>query len=357
MQVEQEELADVEARLYQQNGLKAAIAVAILCVPLLTMWYWIYQLNDTFAPVMLVVSGALAGIAVRIYGRGYNAAFGIIAFLAHAAIVAAASLLGLSLGKGQTLLAFILLGLYVAGAWLAVYIGIIGVPFQLHRAFYVLTEQAPHPANLHLKNRCFLVAPVTLLLCSLTLWVSMLALTGFDTFKTLESAYIREQQERETLEAKALDVTSASLQTLSTEEAMRHAYAYFNGYMPAKRGYLHSQYPKSEYKAKRILSFLIEERNYARAKFVLGRLNYNENGITLIQQAADDGDQFAKIHIATEFGCYGDTTEATQLLNMLSKTLSEKRAQDEIYSILSSGFEQVCAEFTTSDFSLMYIED
>ena len=92
-----------------------------------------------------------------------------------------------------------------------------------------------------------------------------------------------------------------------------------------------------------------------RAKFILGRLTYNENGLSLIQQAADEGDIYAKIHVASEFGCYGEPDKAKQLLNMLAKTTIDKSALDEIYSVLSVGFEQVCAEYRIPDFAQMYI--
>ena len=75
----------------------------------------------------------------------------------------------------------------------------------------------------------------------------------------------------------------------------------------------------------------------------------------MIQEAANEGDIYAKIHIATEFGCRGDAKKATDLLNLLAKTTSKKSAQNEIYSILTVSFKRICAEYKRPDFSHMYI--
>jgi hypothetical protein len=356
LDIERQDLQEVEAKLNRQNGLKAAFVVAIWSVPLLALWYWIFQLNDLFAPVMLTLSGAIIGIAVRFHGRGFTRIFSVIAFLAHFAVVVAAFLLGLSLGEGQTVRAVVLFGFYTVGAWSSIYLGRIPIPFIQHKAFYVLTEKTQHPSSKLIKNRWFVVAPLTVVFCGLTMYFTMIALVGVETYRTAQSKYISEQKQRNDLEAKAIDVTPANLETLSDKEAMRYAYAFFKGYLPSRTGRSYSEYPKSEYKAKRILSFLIEERRHTRAKFVLGLLTYDENGTLLIQQAVDEGDIFAKIHGATEFGCYGKTEKATHLLNLLAKTIDDKSAQNEIYSILSTGFERVCEEYKNPDFSVMYIE-
>lgn len=354
MQVEQREVADVEAKLNRQHGLKAAVAIAVWSAPILAFWYWLYLLDDRFAPLMLAVSGALTGLLVRYYGRGYTLLFSVLAFLAHLLLVIAALMFGLSLGEGQSVRAFILVGLYAMGAWAAVYSGRVGVPFELHRAFYVLAEQASHHSSKRLRNRWFIVVPVAMALGTVTLSLTLVTLTGVEIFRTTASQQVMAQQQRDAFEAQAIDVTSLNLQTLSTEEAMRYAYAYFNGALPNKKGNRYSSYPKSEYKAKRILSFLIEERDNPRAKFVLGKLNYQDSGNTLIRQAAEQGDSFAKIAVATEFACYGEPDKAKTLLNMLARTVSEKSAQNEIYAVLNTDFAQVCEEFNSPDFALMY---
>lgn len=355
MQVEQREIADVEAKLNRQHGVKAAIAIAVCSVPILVFWYWLYLLDYRFAPLMLAISGALGGVIVRYYGRGYTPLFSVLAFLAHLLLVIAALMFGLSLGEGQSVRAFILVGLYAIGAWAAVYLGRAGVPFELHRAFYVVAEQASHHSSKRLRNQWFVAVPVAIALGTVTLTLTLFTLTGFEIFRTTASQQVTAQQQRDAFEAQAIDVTSVNLQTLSTEEAMRYAYAYFNGELPNKKGNRYSNYPKSEYKAKRILSFLIEERDYPRAKFVLGKLNYQESGTALIRQAAEDGDSFAKIAVATEFACFGEPDKAKTLLNMLARTISEKSAQNEIYAVLNTDFAQLCEEFNFPDFSLMYI--
>ena len=355
MQVNQQEIDGVEAKLQRQHGIKAAIAGAFWAIPVLVLWYVSYQINDSFAPLMLAISGILVGFAVRFHGQGYTPSFGIIAFLTHLAVVIAAFLFGMSLGEGQTVLAVMLAGFYVAGAWAAVYIGRARIPFTQHRAFYLLTEQTPHPSHKRLRNRWFLTVPVSVILTCGTLSASLFTLASIDFINTSVSHAQRESEQRDALEQKAIDVTSEHLATLTNDEAMRHAYAYFHGFLPSKKGARYSRYPKSEYKSKRILSFLAQEREDARAQFILGRLTYAEEGGALIQQAADNGDSFAKIHQATEFGCFGNTRRATELLNLLAKTVTEASAKQEIDSILHTGFDSVCAEFSRPDFAMMYI--
>lgn len=355
MQVKQQEIDAVEAKLDGQNGFKAALATVFWSVPLLVLWYWLYLFDDRFAPVMLALSGAVVGIVVRLYGRGYLLSFAIIAFLAHLLVVIAAFMFGLSLGEGQSVRAFILVGLYGIGAWSAAYLGRVTIPFEQHRAFYLLTEQASHKSSQRLKNRWFLIVPVAVLGGCLSLSATLFGLTGFEMFRASQSHHENRMAEREAYEARAIDVSSHYLNTLSTEDALLHAFAFFSGHLPNKSGHRYTRYPKSDYKAKRVLSYLSEERGNVRAKFILGRLTYNENGLSLIQQAANEGDIYAKIHVATEFGCYGEPDKATQLLNMLAKTNDEKRALEEIYSILSVSFEQICAEYRTPDFAQMYI--
>jgi hypothetical protein len=155
VEVNQQEIDAVDAKLNGQHGLKAALAVAFWTVPILVLWYWLYLYDDRFAPVMLALSGAAIGIVVRFYGRGYQLSFAAMALLAHLAVVVAAFMFGLSLGEGQSVRAFILVGLYGAGAWSAAYVGRLTIPFEQHRAFYVLTEEAAHNSSRRLRNRWF----------------------------------------------------------------------------------------------------------------------------------------------------------------------------------------------------------
>ena len=57
MEVNQQEIDAVDAKLNGQHGLKAALAVAFWSVPILVLWYWLYLYDDRFAPVMLALSG------------------------------------------------------------------------------------------------------------------------------------------------------------------------------------------------------------------------------------------------------------------------------------------------------------
>lgn len=357
MHIDQQEHALVENRLNRQNGLVAATAVAFWAMPVLALWYWLYQIDDRFAPLMMVASGALIGLAVRFHGRGYTSAFALIAFAAHLCVVAAAMLLNLSLGEGQSLLAFIFVALYVAGAWSAAFIARVTIPFHLQKAYFALTEQRQHSSITFLKNRWYIAVPVTLVLTAATLVLTMFVLAGVDQYSDRVLAEVSAQQQKEMAESRAIDVTTTSLEALSTDDAMRHAYAFFHGYLPSPSGRRYSDYPQSEYKAKRVLAYLAEERGEPRAAYVLGRLNYNEDGMKLIKTAANGGDIYAKIHLAAEFGCYGEQNRAKDLLHRLDKLTESKRAHNEIASILTAGFTQVCAEFESPDFAFMYLQD
>ena len=72
MKVAQHELDRVDLKLNKQNAFLAALGGAFWTMPILFAWFFVFQNFPKFAPLMLVLSGILIGIAVRLHGRGYS---------------------------------------------------------------------------------------------------------------------------------------------------------------------------------------------------------------------------------------------------------------------------------------------
>lgn len=355
MQVEQKLLENVDSKLNGQNALKAALLVSVWCLPILTAWYWVYHNAGSAVPIFLFASGALIGLAVRIHGKGFTPLFSLLAFLAHLLIVLGAFSLGLVLGEGQTLSAVILLGLYLAGAWTASFLGRHQVPFLEQRAYFKLAESTQHPSSLDLKNRWFVAIPTMGIACVISLFVGVFGLYSLDEYTRFVEPIVAEQEARQTLDNRAIDVSPSTLEKLSSEKALRHVYAFTTGEYINSRGYFVNRYPRSVYKAQTILKFLVENRQHTRAKFLLGLLTYKNNGPELIQEAADEGDLYAKIHIAAQFACYGKPDMARDLLNRLHRTTKEKYPRARIKRILAIGFAPVCDETREYPMSVEFV--
>lgn len=354
MKIEQHELDSVEKKLNKQNALKAALAVSLWCMPIFVSWYLVFQFYSQFAPIYLLVSGALVGLAVRLHGKGYSVLFSIIAFLAHALLVASAFQYNLLLAPGDSIWAIFLLGLYASGAWLSAYIGRIQVPFLEHKAFYQLDQQNKHSSSKKLINRWFVALPIVVPLCASLLVFSMFVLIIIDESTALAEANQQTQQKRKAFNSRAIDVRPESLKNLSVKQALVHAYAFHTGQLPNDFGYNISKYPKSTFKAMTILKYLSEKRNTARAKYILGLLTIENNGTLLIREAANEGDNYAKLHVATQYACNGKPAIATDLLRRLKSTMRDDLVLNQIDQVLSFGFDEACDEENSSLFLLEY---
>ena len=113
------EIEKLEVKLNKQNAFLAALGGAFWTMPILFAWFFVFQNFPKFAPLMLVLSGILIGIAVRLHGRGYTKRFSVVAFILHLSTVLIAVDFGILL-EGK-LWAIILFGLYFIGAWSAVF--------------------------------------------------------------------------------------------------------------------------------------------------------------------------------------------------------------------------------------------
>ena len=352
MNVTQNELETVEGKLNKQNALKAAIACSFWCIPLLITWYFLFQMNGQIAPIFLIITGALVGALVRFHGKGYTALFSGLAVILHALLVLSAFLLDLVLAPGETIWAVVLLGTYVFGAYLALIISRIQIPFHEHKAYYQLAEVNEHVSAKKLKNRWFIALPISVLLSGSFLIGSTIVLYAMNGYLMLEQATVKAEQKRETFEDKAISLDSAMLKSMSTKNALIHAYAFYSGQLSDEYGYFKSRYPKSTYKTNTILKFLVETRDNARAKFLLGSLTLEDNGLLLIREAANKGDIYAKIYVALQFACNGKADMATDLLTRLKGTTRDKLALKQIDKVFSIGFEDACNDKYTPPFLL-----
>jgi hypothetical protein len=352
MKIEQAQLDKVEAKLNKQNALLAVLGTGFWTITFIALWYFVYLYNPTFSPVMLLLSGALVGLAVRFHGKGLTGVFSLIAVLFHTSIVLVAFSLNIVL-EGTTW-AFLLFGLYAAGVVLAKKVSRIEVPFEEHRAYSYLTYPELHACNKKLKNRWFVVLPVLLVT---TIFASYIAITGIvflNEYQALLQQEQQVQQQRNDSQNKEIDITPTALEQRSNHEILLYSYAYNSGLLFNKRGRRSEVFPRSEYKARALLKYLVKYRDNARAKFILGFLTVDKNGGSLIQAAVEQNDQYARIYSAIQFGCYSNEDLGTQLLKKLKNTASDDYTREEISSILYLGIKEACIDLEQPEFMLSY---
>ena len=352
MKIEQSQLDKVEARLNQQNAMAAVLGTALWIIPLITLWYVVYLYNPKFSPIMLLLSGFLIGVAVRIHGKGLTGIFSLIAILFHSSIVIVAFSLNIVL-EGTTW-ALLLFGLYIAGVIVAKKVSRIEVPFEEHRAYTQLTSPERHISSKKLKNTWFVIFPTLLTMLALTSYLSLVSIMFFSEYKTLVQQEHQSKQQSQYLQNKEIDMLPQALDTRSTHDILLYSYAYYSGFLFRKKGGGSEVFPHSEYKAITLLKYLVESRDNARAKFILGFLIGNTKGSALIQAAADQNDKYAQIYLAVHFGCYSDEALAIELLKKLLKTSNEAYIQQEISAILYLDFKEACIDLEQPEFTLSY---
>jgi hypothetical protein len=353
--IEQKLLDKVELRLDRQNSITASLVAAFWIFPILLIWQFSYSYNPNFGPVMLLLSGVLMGLVVRFSGKGLGRLFSILAFLTYSWIVFLA--LSLNIIIGSTIWGIILFGLFAVGAGFAIYLARIEVPFTEHRAHTYLTATNRHASDRKLKNRWFIALPTLVVASIFTSYIAIVVLTLFNDYQNQDDEYKFAQKQRQVSQNKEIDVTPASLQKRSTKEILRYAYAYHAGLLFNKNLTFSEQFPRSEYKAKTILKYLANEQNNARVKFILGKLSDGTNARTLLQEAAGQGDKYAQIYSAIEYGCYTDPDRGIEMLGRLGKISNEKYVQSEIESILYVGIEEVCIELDEPKFLFEYLKN
>lgn len=356
VEVTQKELAEVDKLLSKQNALKAGVLGSLWCVLSLWLWYFTYLQVPDIAATFILISGLVIGGAVRMHGRGYTIVFSLIAFLLHALLIYAAVLLNILLPPGSLVWASVLLGMCAGGAWLAVFTARKKIPFELHRAFFRLTEIEPHSSYKTMKNRWFISLPVMAVLSSGLMLVSTSFLYVFDIAIEAKQAEEFVAQRQESFENIAISVEVNDLDKLTTKVALRHAYAFYSGTLLNKYGYFESYYPSSTYKAKTILKYLVSERQEPRAKFILGMMTIEEDGISLVREASNDGDSYARIYDALRFACNGNNKMATDMLTRYKNTNRDPYIARHIESIFEYGFHDACDESRVDPFQAEFVK-
>lgn len=355
MKIDQAQLDRVETKLNKQNALRAVFATAFWTMPFLTIWYFVYLYNPSFSPVMLLLSGFLVGFSVRIHGKGMTGLFSLIAIIVHSIIVLVAFSLNIVL-VGTTW-AFLLFSLYAAGTLAAKKVARIEVPFEEHRAYSFLTSLAPHASSKALKNSWFITLPTLLITATLSSYIAIISILFFIEYQTLSQNEEQNQQQKEFVQNKEIDITPAALDKRTNHEILLYSYAYHSGLRFNKRGMRVEVFPRSEYKALTILKYLVEHRDNARAKFILGFLTEGAKGGSLIQAAVEQNDKYARIHSAVSFGCYADENLANELLRKLRASSREEYIKQEIEAILYIGIKEACLDLEQPDFLLSYAKN
>jgi hypothetical protein len=357
MHVEQNLLDSVSEKLKTQNAIRASLICPIFTPVFLVLWYALVEVDTTLAPVMLTLSGVLIGAIVRVFGKGYGFVFSIIGLCNHLLLVLAAFALDLTMIPNNTLWATVYFLFYTSGAALSVYLSKTRVAFYEHKAYYKLVELNRHNSFKMVKNRWFVAVPIASISTFITLSITAVVVSEyrFQNEKQEEVAKLNLAYEQKN--NRAIDVSPSSLSSISTELALKHAFAFYKGYFPAKSWQKTKPYPRSSYKTKTILNFLINARNEARAKFILGIIELKAGGIALIVEAAKQGDIYAKIFQAKQFGCEKETQLAIKKLNVLRTITTQQNELAYITEVLDEGFnEQTCdMDFNMPDFLMEYV--
>lgn len=355
MNINPDTLIAVEQKLSRQNALLPALIMPFWCVIVIILWYVAYQYNDDIAPLFLCVSGVILGLLVRLHGKGYTKLFSVIGFLSHLLVTAAAVSLNIFLGVNETVWAVILVGLYVFGACGAVILARRHIPFEQHNAFFKLTEMEQHSSIKETKNRWFVALPCFIALALVLMYIVIVNIFMFDIGKKHLEHENKIQQRQQAFENIAIEVDKSSLDKLSNREALRHAYAFYSGSLVNAEGRPYKNYPRSTYKAKTILNYLVRERNNARAKIILYVIEDNTARFKYVSEAAEQGDIYAKIESARLFGCNGGEALAPKTLQRLQKQARNKNVKWHIHRILYDGFPATCEDETLNYFSVYHV--
>jgi hypothetical protein len=353
--IEQKLLDKVESRLGRQNSIFASLGAAFWVLPALIIWQMAYSYNPNFGPVMLLFNGILIGLVVRFVGKGLSRLFSVLAFFTYSWVVFLA--LSLNIIVGSLIWGVMLFGLFAVGAGIAIYLARIEVPFVEHKAYTYLTSVKVHASNKNLKNRWFIALPILIIASAFMSSIAIIALTLFDDYQNQQKEYEFEQRQRQVSQNQEIDITPDALEKRKSKDILRYAYAYHEGVLFNKNETFDEPYPRSEYKAKTILKYLANERNNARAKFILGLLTEGAKARTLLQEAVDQGDKYAQVYSAVEYGCYTDPDTAKQMLARLRRVSSEKYVLKEIESILYVGFDELCSELAEPKFLWEYVSN
>lgn len=351
MNIEQELLDKVELKLVQQNALSAVLGASLWAISGIILWYLVYSYNPSYGSIMLLLNGIFVGLVIRFLGRGMTPLFSVIALLTHSWLTFIAFDFGIVLSG--TTWAISIFGLYAAGAGLAMHIARINVPFHEHRAFDYLAPT--HAKKKTIKNSWLSTLIALVLAVGLASCIAIFGILFFSEYKNLQLA--NERQQSDLTQNREIDITVKGLENRPTKEILLYAFAYHMGVLFNEKGTKSQPFNRSKYKANAVLKYLIKYRDNRRAKFILGFLTGGVNGKLLFEEALAQGDEYAKIYSAIEFGCKSDKNLAIKHLNSLRNLFRAEYLRQEIDSILYIGFNDVCSDIEYPEFSLSFVQN
>lgn len=346
---------NVLEKITKQNALAAALGAVFWCIPILVLWMFVYELKPAAATVMLWLSGALIGLAVRFHGRGYERLFAVIGFVSHACIVLIAW--DFQIVIGGNVLSVILIGIYVLGAWSAAYLSRINISMHDYKAFDAFFACPDYLQQKKLKNRWFVVLPLVLVLTFVVGYIVAIAVLIFQEGQYIKNEKNQQAQHAADFRDKHIDTSDEALAAISQHKALTYAFAYHSGRQFDVQGRYLGKYPQDSYQAQLILRYLAEQKSNPRAQFILGKILDSKKGDALIEQAQQGGDTFARLYSIYEFGCYMDTKKGRQLLNSFAKNIEEQSVKIDIHGMLSDDFNNHCQVLDNPEFDYRYIKD
>lgn len=349
MDVEPSSLEIVSKKIKNQSAISACFGATLWSIFTLALWYFVYLYFPQFSTMMLVLNGAVIGLAARFHGRGLSSLFSLIALTTHTWI----SYLALSLGIvfNGTTWGVILLGCYVMGAIFSITLSRINIPFEDHRAHSQLNILNKRENKPKLYNQWFVVMPILLLILAGSSFIT----SSFIYVYSEDVEVARKQSLKNKLTNKEIDITPQGLKDLKSRDILIYSYAYHTGILFNSKGTGSQAFVKSKYKSKILLKYLIDQRNNLRAKFIFGHLMNDAAGDILVKEAAKEGDKYAQVYSLIDYGCTSDANKAKELLSDLSNRTPIEYIQEEIESVLYFGFPDACLDDDEHEYLLSHI--
>ncbi|KZN28966.1 hypothetical protein N480_09365 [Pseudoalteromonas luteoviolacea S2607] len=348
----EERLKQVEERLNRQELLGASLGSVIGAAISIAVWFQVYMFNPKLGVLMLPVSGAVIGLFVRFFGRGYLEWFSTIACMVYAITTLVAWYMEIVIGGHIPLI--VLAGLFFAGGGVANYFAKLSMPIVLEEAFerLKLSDNFPEKGT-NIKGITAVIFSSTLAL-GVTYGVTFMFVIFNYQLQSVQEASV-EQAQQQRIARKEIEVTEDALSQFTTSQALLYAHAYFSGYKFTELGSYTRDFPRSMHKSQMILEHLMKARGDRRAQFILGVLLQGNRGERLVNSAAEQGDHYAVLYKAFYAGCNADASTGNQILDNLYPTVKESAIKSEIESVRSYGYEPVCAEIAKAHFPHSFV--
>lgn len=348
MKINQNEIDKVNLILNKQHALLSSLCISLWAIPILIFWYFLDTKYPEFTTIMLIVSGIISGLVIRFHGRGTTAQFSIIAFISHVWICLIAFDMNMVI-HGE-IWGFILFLFYFFGAYGAISLARIDIPFELHRAHSWLNSKNKHESNNLLKNKWYITMPVLFVFMGITSICTEIILLNYKESLIEFSIFEKKVQEKSILNNREISFEPKELEQRTTKEILRYVYAYHIGLLFNPKGTIGEPYIVSPYKRDTLLKYLINSRNNPRAKFIFAVMTNNQ---TLLNDAAKQGDKYAKIYSLLYLMCIEKSSLAKTQLESLKKIYNEPYLQSELHSVLYNG----CLDVNNFELTISYIKN